>query len=1005
MAITHHQRVLPLVPDEYPHLPAWLDNLSIALLTRFERLGDLSDINNALEHQRRAISLAPNGHPDMPKWLNDLGYELRTRFERLGNLVDIEESIEHQQRAVSLAAAGNSNMPLWLNNLGYSLRKRFERLGNLSDIEQSIEHHQRAVSLTPDGHLSRPIWLDTLSVSLLRRFERLGNLADIDEAIVHQRGILLLARGGHPNMPLWLNNLGYSLRKRFDRLGNLSDIEQSIEYHQRAVSIAPDGYLSMPTWLDNLSASLMGRFARLGNPVDLDDAIEHQQRAISLAPGGHPDISIWLNNLGHSLRKRFERLGDLADIDKAIQHQQRALSLLPETHSSIPTWLDNLCASLLRRFEHLGNLADVDDAIQYQQRALSLAPDGHPDMSLWLNNLGYPLQRRFDRLGNIADIDKAIGYHQRALSLLPEEHPSMPGWLDNFSASLLRRFERLGDPADIDKAIEHQHRAAALSVVGRPHSIFRAALQWAEVCSKHRDGASLDAYRRAMELLPRLVWIGNTVEARYGDIQDVGSICAKAVATAITMKDYQSALEWIEEGRSIVWRQIMQLRAPVDDIASVNPILAAELKQVAHDLDHAGSRRPLVGTVELSNESSIERAARQHRRLAERWEVLLNQARQIPGLAGFLRPRQASELMRSAHSSTVVMLNLHEGRCDALIIRPNVAVISHVPLAQFSYKKATEISAQMSQLLLRLNLINRGFKPMSHATKANFEPTLAILWTDLVKPVLDFLGYTTVRYNETVKSHLPRITWCTAGPLSFLPIHAAGDYSSKSMIFDYVVSSYTPTLSALLPSSSSSKAFSGILAVAQTSTPGMDPLPGTIAELDRIQERFRGLPATRLDGTEATSNVVLTAMKESSWVHLACHAKQDLNDPTKSGFFLHDGMLDLATITGKQLHDAELAFLSACQTATGDKALSDESVHLAAGMLTAGFRTVIATMWSIGDVDAPLVAERVYEHLLEGGVPDARRAAVAVHEATKCLREKVGVKEIAKWAPYIHIGQ
>ncbi|CAG8697403.1 9223_t:CDS:1, partial [Acaulospora colombiana] len=50
---------------------------------------------------------------------------------------------------------------------------------------------------------------------------------------------------------------------------------------------------------------------------------------------------------------------------------------------------------------------------------------------------------------------------------------------------------------------------------------------------------------------------------------------------------------------------------------------------------------------------------------------------------------------------------------------------------------------------------------------------------------------------------LPRIWWCATGPLAFLPIHAAGIYdpgSVDSQISDYVISSYTPTLSALLES-------------------------------------------------------------------------------------------------------------------------------------------------------------------------------------------------------------
>jgi CHAT domain-containing protein len=40
-----------------------------------------------------------------------------------------------------------------------------------------------------------------------------------------------------------------------------------------------------------------------------------------------------------------------------------------------------------------------------------------------------------------------------------------------------------------------------------------------------------------------------------------------------------------------------------------------------------------------------------------------------------------------------------------------------------------------------------------------------------------------------------------------------------------------------------------------------------------------------------------------------------------------------------------LAFLSACQTAMGDETTPDEMMHLAAALLFAGFRSVVATMW------------------------------------------------------------
>ncbi|KAJ7863558.1 hypothetical protein B0H13DRAFT_1457102, partial [Mycena leptocephala] len=63
------------------------------------------------------------------------------------------------------------------------------------------------------------------------------------------------------------------------------------------------------------------------------------------------------------------------------------------------------------------------------------------------------------------------------------------------------------------------------------------------------------------------------------------------------------------------------------------------------------------------------------------------------------------------------------------------------------------------------------------------------------------------------------------------------------------------------------------------------------------------------------------------------------------------------------LPHANLAFFSACQTAMGSNDLQDESVHLSADMLLAGYRGVIGTMWSIMDNDTPQVAGDVYAHL------------------------------------------
>ena len=256
----------------------------------------------------------------------------------------------------------------------------------------------------------------------------------------------------------------------------------------------------------------------------------------------------------------------------------------------------------------------------------------------------------------------------------------------------------------------------------------------------------------------------------------------------------------------------------------------------------------------------------------------------------------------------------------------------------------------------------------------------------------------------------PRIWWCATGPLAFLPIHAAGIYNNNAHglnISDYVVSSYTPTLSAIINAHKSHEThhkFQGLVAVSQPNTPGQSALPNTEAELTLIQQKATKFHIHLLKGSDASVRNVIKGMEAHSWVHLACHAIQDTAKPTNSAFCLHDDNLELSTIITKSFPLADFAFLSACQTATGDEKLSEEAVHLAAGMMLAGYHSVIATMWSIKDKDAPVIAGHVYNKLFSNMEPDSSGAALALHHAVKLFRQKSGYSAFLSWVPFIHVG-
>jgi CHAT domain-containing protein len=100
----------------------------------------------------------------------------------------------------------------------------------------------------------------------------------------------------------------------------------------------------------------------------------------------------------------------------------------------------------------------------------------------------------------------------------------------------------------------------------------------------------------------------------------------------------------------------------------------------------------------------------------------------------------------------------------------------------------------------------------------------------------------------------------------------------------------------------------------------------------------------------ASSTTVASALEcieTANIMHLACHGTQDHMDATKSGFCLGDGRLSISELMQLDIKHGFLAFLSACETATGSKDQPDQAMHLAAAMLFVGLKSVVATMWSV----------------------------------------------------------
>ncbi|KAH6902046.1 CHAT domain-containing protein [Coprinopsis sp. MPI-PUGE-AT-0042] len=1007
---------------------AALNDSGVGLMKQFKRTGDLATITEAIAVLNRAVQLTPEGHADLPGCLNNLGNSFQCRFERTGDLSDIAEAISVQRRAVRLTPKGHASLPGFLNNLGNSFQCRYGCTGNLSDIAEAISVQHRAVQFTPEGHADLPGFLNNLGISFQRRFECTGDLSDNTEAISVQHRAVQLTPEGHADLPACLNNLGISFQRRFECTGDLSDSAEAISVQRRAVQLTPEGHAGLPGCLNNLGNMFQHRFRRTGDLSDITEAISVQHRAVQLTPKGHAKLPTVLNSLGNSFLGRFKHTGDLSDIAEAISVQRRVVQLTPEGHSDLPGRLNNLGNLFQHRFGHTGDLSDIAEAISVQCRAVQLTPKGHAKLPGCLNDLGVSFQCRFNHTGDLSDIAEAISVQRRAVQLTPKGHSNLPGCLNNLGDSFRCRFEHTQSREDLAASISN-YTSAATSSFGPPGHRLRAARIWAQLLNQHHPQSPdiLHAFDTALALIALIAGLEESVQGRYSQLQDISGIALEAASAACSLGRPDKALEWLEQGRCVVWSQLSNLRTPMDDLRLHNNQLAQSLADVSKQLENAGSSRSQSHIdLSTSEKMSLEDEARAHLSLARHWDDLLKTVRSIPGFESFLQPLPCSTLLQHLPvSGPVVVINVSKQQCDAIALLAGLDEPLHIPLPDFSLEKANkyrgDLKANLESHHLRMREVletadeedsARGAQPCKQNRMQS--QVLRGLWHEVLSPILNALGFSKV--DPSSGNALPRIWWCPTGPLSFLPLHAAGTHSDR--VLDYAVSSYIPTITALTNRVKNrrqiNKDTSGLFLTSQPNAPGASWIPGTTKEAQSIYSMAteNGARVAMLEGSALAVEECLQHMEDYSCIHLACHASQNATEPLNSQFLFHNGSLDLATIIQRDLKNADLAFLSACQTSAGDEKLSDEAVHLAAGMLAAGYRRVVATMWSIGDGNAPEVANNFYSYLFchredrSGSSVDGSISAYALHHAIQQLRGCLDNSEssLLAWVPYVHFG-
>ena len=821
-------------------------------------------------------------------------------------------------------------------------------------------------------------WLHSRAESLYAKFKQGGGTRYIDGAIDLDRQALTLCPPDHSERATSLIRLAFHLGYRYDQLGAMRDLDEAIVLGREALSLRPQGHSDRSMSLNNLAVRLSTRYNQLGVMRDLDEAIVLAREDLSLCPQGHPDRSTSLNNLAVLLSTRYNQLGSLQDLDEAIVLGREALSLCPQGHADRSSSLNNLAVRLSTRYSQLGALRDLDEAIVLAREALGLFPQGHSNQSTFLRGFARHLFTRYKQVGAIHDLDDAIALAQEALNLCPLGHPGRSGTLADLADYLRSRFALSKWLQDQEELFSLFTQLAHMTQTVSTGDL-SSARTWIRVAEDFQHPTLLLAYETALRFLAQhLATLPSLPQHLVIFKKCTSSLAVDAFSACLRKRASTRAVELLEQGRGVFWSQLTRLHSPLEDVIASGPTgntLAGEFTQLASLIRNA-----------VNSPGADQHEQVCHLNL-EMQRVVTN-IRDLPGLSRFLLPSLFSDLQHAASVGPVIIVNASEYSCDALVVLLDRDPV-HFPL-QVTLEDVRDLSTELRTLSVRATMVDMTRELAFFLRK---------LWDQIVSPIVDFL--------QTIHPPGSRIWWCPTAEFTLLPLHAAGPHrKGQRNLPDLYISSYTPTLSALIRArrwgpTSSVTAQKRLIAIGQATAAGESKLHSVGAELANIGQLVDGLATfTRVDGEESCISRVVEELGQNEWVHLACHGLPNPTEPFKSAFALYDGHFTIQRIIGCELKNPEFAYLSACHTTVGDEESPDEVIHLAAAMQFLGYRSVIGTMWAVDDGETGKITSTFYKHMVdESGRLDHTRAAFALNKTMKTVNIPFDQRIL-----YIHLG-
>ncbi|KAL3465419.1 CHAT domain-containing protein [Aspergillus heterothallicus] len=1015
---------------EDPRILTHKDQLAVLYGTKYDFSDDMSDLTRSMELAQTTLDAAyiDNG-PDMAQFKWHMASGLVRRFERLGAVADLDQALVLAQESLTRVAENDHrriDLLLDLSDLQYAM---YRKSGVMSHFELASTLAREAMSIEVPNGCNRPIRLCALSRRLRERHTVTGSQYDIDESIHLAQSAVGLVSAEHPLSAycLWHRSLAFETRYRSK--GSLSDLEKSIHICQEALAATSLGRFDRFEMLYSLSVQLTLRYEQLEALVDLEEAIQLMEESIAHAPGTHFSRVACLKTLSDQLGYLFERNNDMPTLTKAIGVVNEALGDYTSEDTTKSTLLNSLGLRLRSLYGVTGVVSDLEAAISAQRDAVRIIPVEDPERSIILYNLGVNLADLFRQTKEARYLIEASRTGWMAVNAAPESHPNRAMYL-NAVGMLLKEYPHLTNNLLVEGQTSADLFTEGLRHENSPPLDRIKAGKNAFYCYAGHEAWNL-AYsvaRKVVDLFPLLIprWMSRDDQEHL--LKNISRFTSLAASAALQIDEPPaSALQILEAGRGVIAGFTIDLKTDISSLEESHPALYQEYTQLRQRilLPSASSfqcaTENIPATVAAKGRRKSLMRPQPHRIMTscpERAEDLKtlagleNKIRAVPGFEHFLERQSEQDYISLAGSGPIVVFNATEHRSDAIIITS-----TNITTLRLTKLYLNHLRVHIPKLIGK-NQLSKGAPSTRKKRNQELQDTLHWLWETAVLPVLEELHFRTHIHCPDTPS--PRVWWVASGYMGLFPMHAAGDGKGKTTM-DYVVSSYISTLQALKYSRErqGQRAHEPGVRMLVVSAPEKAGQPdlNTKVEMQLIKDGLmESVSYSILE--RPTKGEVLQELPSSHLIHFSCHGETNPTDPSRSALALSptvekdaSSVLTVRDLAGVDHKKAQLAYLSACSTAenTSDTLL-DEVIHIASAFQLVGFPHVIGTLWEIGDRAAVEVSRLFYEGLgrrMNAGSDLSKDIACTLHEALQYHRNSKRVKktnDVLSWAPFIHMG-